>query len=80
MAESIEGAKCTWLGCEELAMPGRKLCERHCSDNPARWKPKKKSTLEAAKDLLSSDSKTKRLKGMEMLKELGRSRSSSVSV
>jgi hypothetical protein len=70
MAESVEVAKCTWLGCEEPAMPGRKLCERHCSNNPARWKPKQKPTIAAAKELLSSSSKTKRLKGMEMLNEL----------
>ena len=70
MAESVEVARCTWLGCEEPAMPGRKLCERHCSDNPARWKPKKKPTAAAAIELLASSSKAKRLKGMEMLKEL----------
>jgi hypothetical protein len=70
MAESVEVAKCTWLGCEEPAMPGRKLCERHCSNNPARWKPKQRPTVAAATELLSSTSKTKRLKGMEMLKEL----------
>ena len=51
-------------------MPGRMLCERHCSDNPSRFKPKAQPTIEHATALLASDSKAKRRKGMEMLCEL----------
>src|SRR5262245_23912560 len=63
-------SKCTWRGCDAPAVPGRVLCERHCSDNPSRFKPRAKPTIESATVLLASASKAKRKKGMEMLCEL----------
>jgi hypothetical protein len=51
-------------------MPGRVLCERHGSDNPARFRPRAKPTIDGAAALLASTSKAKRKRGMEMLCEL----------
>ena len=70
MLDEDEQPKCQWRGCEEPAMPGRRLCERHCSSNPSRFKPKELPSADRAKVLLSSESKAKRKKGMEMLCEL----------
>jgi hypothetical protein len=51
-------------------MPGKRVCERHASGNPSRFKPKPTPTIEAAQILLAADSKAKRKQGMEMLCEL----------
>lgn len=51
-------------------MPNRLLCERHCSDNPSRWKPREPATVERAKALLASSSQARRKQGMQMLRDL----------
>jgi hypothetical protein len=51
-------------------MPGKRVCERHASGNPSRFKPWPESTIDAAQTLLAAGSKAKRKKGMEMLCEL----------
>jgi hypothetical protein len=51
-------------------MPGRKLCERHSSNNPARYRPEPIASIDAASKLLVSARKSDRKKGMTMLSEL----------
>jgi hypothetical protein len=48
-------------------LPGRKLCERHSSHNPSRFRPKPPPSLDSAALLLASDRKARRKTGMEML-------------
>jgi hypothetical protein len=70
MSDAAQISQCAWLGCDSPALPGKRVCERHASGNPKRFKPKPIPTIEAAQTLIASGSKAKRKKGMEMLCEL----------